>query len=63
MTFEKAMARLEEIAAALENSGVALEKSMELFEEGTRLIAYCSDQLAKAEQKIVKLTGETEERE
>ena len=59
-TFESAMARLEEIAAALEGSGVTLEESMKLFEEGTTLIAYCSDQLANAEQKIVKLTDDTE---
>ena len=54
-TFESAMARLEEIAAALEGSGVTLEESMKLFEEGTKLIAACSKELDAAEQKVVKL--------
>ncbi|MBO5796760.1 MAG: exodeoxyribonuclease VII small subunit [Clostridia bacterium] len=60
-TFEKAMARLEQIVAALESGRCPLDDSMKLFEEGTRLTAYCAKQLKEAEQKIVKLTagGET----
>lgn len=60
-TFEKAMARLEQIVAALESGRCALDDSMKLFEEGTRLTAYCSKQLKEAEQKIVKLSGAAEE--
>ena len=59
-TFEQKIARLEEIVAALEKGDAPLADSLALFEEGTKLIAYCSDQLAKAEQKIVKLTDDTE---
>lgn len=55
-TFESAMERLEEITAELENTGVTLEQSMKLFEEGTQLISFCSEQLAHAEQKILQLT-------
>lgn len=55
-TFEKAMARLEQIVAALEGGKVSLDDSLKLFEEGTRLTAYCSKLLQEAEQKIVKLT-------
>ena len=54
--FEKAMARLEQIVAALEGGKVSLDDSLKLFEEGTRLTAYCSKLLQEAEQKIVKLT-------
>lgn len=55
-TFEKAMTRLEQIVAALEGGKCSLDESLALFEEGTKLTAYCSKQLKEAEQKIVKLT-------
>ena len=56
-TFEKAMARLEQIVAALESGRCTLDESLKLFEEGTKLTAYCSKMLKEAEQKIVKLTA------
>ena len=56
MTFEKAMDRLEQIVAALEGGKCSLDDSLKLFEEGTKLTAYCNAQLKEAEQKIVKLT-------
>ncbi len=59
-TFEKAMARLEQIVAALESGRCPLDDSMKLFEEGTRLTAYCARLLREAEQKIVKLTAPAE---
>ena len=59
-TFEKAMARLEQIVAALESGRCPLDDSMKLFEEGTRLTAYCAKQLQEAEQRIVKLTAPDE---
>lgn len=57
MTFEQAMTRLEQIVAALESGRCTLDESLKLFEEGTKLTAYCADQLKTAEQKIVKLTA------
>ena len=57
MTFENAMARLEQIVAALEGGKCSLDDSLKLFEEGTRLTAYCQKLLREAEQKIVKLTA------
>ncbi len=56
LTFEMAMTRLEQIVAALEGGKCSLDDSLKLFEEGTKLTAYCSKQLKEAEQKIVKLT-------
>lgn len=58
MTFEKAMARLEEIVALLEGGTCTLDESLKLFEEGTKLTAFCSESLKNAEQKIVQLTQE-----
>ena len=54
-TFEKAMTRLEQIVATLEGGRCSLDDSLKLFEEGTKLTAYCSKLLKEAEQKIVKL--------
>lgn len=56
-TFEKAMARLEQIVSVLESGRCTLDESLKLFEEGTKLTAYCSKALKTAEQKIVKLTA------
>ena len=57
MTFEQAMTRLEQIVATLESGRCTLDDSLKLFEEGTKLTAYCADQIKTAEQKIVKLTA------
>lgn len=56
MTFEQAMTRLEQIVSALESGKCTLDESLSLFEEGTKLTAFCSELLKSAEQKIVKLT-------
>lgn len=56
-TFEKAMTRLEQIVTLLESGNCTLDESLKLFEEGTKLTAYCSKSLKNAEQKIIKLTA------
>lgn len=55
VTFEQAMARLEEIVKQLEKGDASLEDALTLFEEGTRLMKKCTTQLDKAEQKVSKL--------
>lgn len=57
-SFEEAMARLEEIVTLLERGDRPLEEAMSLFEEGTKLMKQCETLLAKAEQKVMKLTEE-----
>ena len=54
-TFEENMARLEEIVGKLEKGVAPLSDSLNLFEEGTKLIAQCRTELDKAEQQVVKL--------
>ncbi len=56
LTFEQAMERLEAIVSELESGKCSLDRSLALFEEGTKLTAFCSAQLKDAEQKIIKLT-------
>lgn len=55
MTFEQKMARLEEIVSKLEKGDVQLSDSLQLFEEGTKLVSECSKELDCAEQQVVKL--------
>ena len=55
MSFEEALDRLEEIVRHLEKGDLPLNDSLQLYEEGTGLIASCSKMLDEAEQKVVKL--------
>ncbi|WP_394273187.1 exodeoxyribonuclease VII small subunit [Butyricicoccus sp.] len=61
MTFEQAMKRLEEIVTQLEAGEAPLDKSMALFEEGTKLSAYLSGLLDRAEQKVTMVTTQNGE--
>ena len=54
-SFESAMQRLEEIAAALEAGDLPLEESIRLFEEGMELSQYCASRLQAAERRLKKL--------
>ena len=60
ITFESAIARLEEIVKALENGSAPLDQSLELFEEGVSLVKICNERLDKAEQKIKILATDGE---
>jgi len=55
ITFEQAVARIDEIVASLEKGDVQLDKSLSLFEEGVKLIESCGKMLDNAEQKVVSL--------
>ncbi len=56
MTFEAAMARLEEIVRMLESGNAPLDTSLSLFEEGVALVKLCNSKLDAAEQKVKILT-------
>lgn len=56
MTFEVAIARLEEIVRALESGSAPLDTSLALFEEGVALVKLCNSRLDNAEQKVKILT-------
>ncbi|MEW5806291.1 MAG: exodeoxyribonuclease VII small subunit [Acidobacteriota bacterium] len=52
MTFEEALARLEEIVNGLESGEISLEESLKLFEEGIVLSRHCNEKLKEARQKV-----------
>ena len=55
-TFESAMKQLETIVDALEDDAVSLESALKKFEEGMKLVRFCSDQLDAMEKKVSILT-------
>ena len=54
-TYETAVKRLEEIVDLLEKNEAPLDESMKLFEEGTKLAAFCNEKLINAKQKITEV--------
>ena len=61
-TFEQKVEKIDEIVTLLEKGDAQLDKSLQLFEEGVKLIEECGVMLSNAEQKVVSLqktaTGE-----
>lgn len=56
MTYEEAIARLEEIVEILGNGSVSLDESLKLYEESTKLSALCNSYLEKAKLKVTELS-------
>jgi exodeoxyribonuclease VII small subunit len=61
-TFEGSLKRLEEIVAELEGNKLALEQSLEVFEEGVKLVRFCAGRLDEAERRIEILLADKEGR-
>ncbi len=56
MTFEQAMADLEQVVTQLERGDVALEDSIALYERGAELKKHCETKLKQAEEKVAVIT-------
>ena len=56
MSFEEAMAALEEVVAQLESGSVPLDESIRLYERGGRLKAHCAARLKAAEEAVARIT-------
>ena len=54
--FEQSLSRLDEIVKRMERGDVPLQEALQLFEEGTGLVASCNQLLDEAELKVVQLT-------
>jgi exodeoxyribonuclease VII small subunit len=52
LTFEKALAELEQIVAKLEKGAISLNESLALFEKGVKLSRFLRGELDKAERKV-----------
>jgi exodeoxyribonuclease VII small subunit len=71
LTFEQALAKLEEIVSAIEEGEVPLEQSIDKYAEGVELVKQCRQILDRAEKQIqllgrgeggqLEVTGELEE--
>jgi len=55
LTFEAAMAELEEIVHKLENGQIPLEDAVKAYEKGIQLQKVCETKLNDAQMKIEKL--------
>jgi len=60
LSFEKALAELEEIVENLENGSIDLEKSIEFYTRGSHLKAHCQQKLNDAVLKLeeIKVTSD-----
>ncbi len=52
ISFEVAMARLEQIVSLLEEGKLPLDDSLSAFEEGIALVKLCNGKLDAAEQRV-----------
>lgn len=55
LSFEAALARLEEIVRTLEKGEAPLDKSIELYQEGDRLKRHCEARLKDAQARIEQI--------
>jgi exodeoxyribonuclease VII small subunit len=55
-TFESALERIEQIAAQMETGELPLEQLVVIYEEGLRLVRFCSERLEDAEKRLQTIT-------
>lgn len=55
MTFEQALAELEQIVARLESGQAPLEDSIRMYERGAALKAHCETRLEAARLRVEKI--------
>jgi exodeoxyribonuclease VII small subunit len=55
LSFEEALALLEQTVEALESGGLAISESTAMYERGMRLALKCNEMLAQAETRITRV--------
>ena len=60
LSFEQAMAELEQVVGQLERGDVPLEESITLYQRGAVLKKHCEDKLKAAEEKVAVLMLDAE---
>ena len=58
VSFEEAMAELEQLVAQMEDGSLSLEASVAAYKRGSELVKYCTGQLDKVENQVKVLEGE-----
>lgn len=57
LKFEDALARLERIVAEMEGGDLPLDDMLKRFEEGRKLVQFCTSELESIRQRIEKVTS------
>jgi exodeoxyribonuclease VII small subunit len=55
--FEDSLKKLEKLVAEMESGTLPLDEMMKRFEEGRRLVAFCTAELETIRQRIEKVTS------
>ena len=55
LSFEQALAQLEQIVGQLESGQAELERSIVLYERGARLKAHCEERLRAAQLRVERI--------
>ena len=55
LSFEEALAQLDETVNALESGSLTLAQSMAMYERGMKLARVCNEMLTSAEMKITRI--------
>ena len=58
-SFEEAITELERIVADMEGDALSLEQGLARYQRGVTLLKQCRETLGAAEQRILKLEGDT----
>lgn len=58
LSFEQALADLEDIVSRMESGSLSLEDSLTAYKRGVALVARCRDQLGAARQQVRILEGD-----
>ena len=56
-TLETAFEELNALLSKMEDKDLPLEEAFKLYQEGTKLIAYCNASIDRVEKKIIELSG------
>lgn len=52
LTYEEAFSKLEALVKSMENGALSLDESIKAYEEGTKLLKVCEDELARYEKLL-----------
>jgi exodeoxyribonuclease VII small subunit len=55
LSFEEALLALEQTVEELRSDGLGLARALDLYEQGTRLAAYCEELLTAAELRLSRV--------